>query len=173
MNWNELHSILDLDTKYVIVGIPKCGQVSLETYLKKCGYDVERHDNIWRSNAREIIEMQNPGRIPIIITRDPIQMIWSSYWYWHYKDIMSFPDYLKYTKSGKESSLGNENPIEHADYEKHINKFLDMKPILLKFEDLIKIDGWPHENKTEKKPELPLKFRQMIEEALESYKDQT
>ena len=138
-------------SKYVIVGFPKCGQMSLEKYLQDKGYDVTRQDNIWNSRARQEIEDQQPGRIPIIITRNPIDMIWSSYHYWHYKDVMTFPEYLTYRVT-RESNLGYENPIEHADYEKHINKFLDMKPLLFKFEEMVGLPDYPHENNTENKP---------------------
>ena len=158
--------------KYVVVGFPKCGQMSLVKYLQDEGYDVTRQDNIWNSRARQEIEDQQPGRIPIIITRDPVEMIWSSYWYWHYKDVMPFHKYLKHRVT-RESSLGNENPIDHADYEKHINKFLDMKPVMFKFEEVVKLPNYPHVNETGYKPALPLKFRVLIEEALESYKNQT
>jgi len=160
---------LDYLKKYVIVGFPKCGQISLETYLKNHGHDVQRHDTIWRTNARQIIEDQNPGRIPLIITRDPVQMIWSSYFYWHYKVVMKFEKYLTH-RVHRESSLGHENPIEHADYEKHVRKFEDMNPILYKFEELIQIEGYPHENKTDKKPQITPKYQKMIEAALENYK---
>ena len=169
MDLVDIHSIFHFEEKYVIVGFPKCGQISLETYLRGLGYDVQRHDIIWRSNASDMVKTQNPGRTPIIMTRDPIQMIWSSYFYWHYKETMSFEKYLKH-KVVRESSLGNENPIDHADYEKHINKFLDMKPILLKFEDMITIEDYPHENKTEKKPTITPKYVEMIQKALDSYK---
>ncbi len=130
------------DSKYIIVGFPKCGQMSLMAYLKNQGHDVERFDQIWRSDSAKRTKEQHPGRIPIIITRAPIQMIWSSYFYWHYKSVMSFPKYLKH-KVRRESSLGDENPIDHADYEKHIAKFADMNPILFKFEELLKLPDFP------------------------------
>ena len=160
---------LDKSKKYIIVGFPKCGQNSLQIYLQKLGYDVERRDIIWRSNAAEKIQQSHPDRIPIIVTRDPVEMIWSSYWYWAYKDIMSIPQYLRY-RTDVESTLGFENPAEHADYEKHIHKFVEYEPIVLKFEDLVKLDGFPHENKTWEKPGITPHYREMILGAIERYK---
>jgi hypothetical protein len=152
--------------KYVVVGFPKCGQVSLVNYLIGKGFDVTRQDCIWRSNARQLIEEQQPDRIPIIVTRDPVDMIWSSYWYWPYNTYMSFPKYLKH-EVPMESSLGTENPIDHADYERHIEKFADMNPIILKFEDLVKFPDYPHDNKTVYKPQITQAQRDKITEALD------
>ena len=119
---------MDFSSKYVIVGFPKCGQMSLEKYFIDKGFDIKRHDIIWREKAPEIIRTHDLGRIPIIITRDPIEMIWSSYNYWPYHDSMSFERYLRH-RTVRESNLGHENPIEHADYKKHIKRFKDMNPI--------------------------------------------
>lgn len=163
---------MSTNTKYVVVGFPKCGQLSLVSYLTAKGFDVVRNDCIWRSDAKKLIEVQNPGRQPIIIIRDQIQMIWSSYWYWHYKDVMSFPNYLVH-KTRRETALGNENPLDHADYEKHIQKFADMDPLLFDFGEMIQFPDFPHENKTTGKPQIVEKFRAMIEKAIEDYKVQT
>jgi len=160
----------DKSKKYVVVGFPKCGQISLVNYLIKKGYDVTRMDCIWRSNAKELIEGQHGGRQPIIVTRDPIAMIWSSYWYWPYNTYMSFPQYLKH-EVPTETSLGTENPIDHADYERHIAKFADMNPLMFKFEDLITLPDYPHDNKTIYKPQITLKQTKWIEDALASKKD--
>jgi len=160
---------MDFESKYVIVGFPKCGQMSLEKYFKDQGYDIQRNDCIWNSNSLQEIKDQNPGRIPIIITRDPIDMIWDSYWYWHYKSLMSFPEYLTYSTE-RESNLGHENPIDHADYEKHILKFAELNPILFKFNEMIRIPGYPHVNQTDNKPQITPEYRKMIEKALESGK---
>ncbi len=161
---------MDPTLKYIVVGFPKCGQISLVNYLFSKGFDVTRHDCIWKSNAKELVEGQHPGRLPIIVTRDVIDMIWSSYWYWPYNTYMSFPQYLKH-EVPNETSLGTENPIDHADYDRHIAKFAEMNPIIFKFEDLIKIDDFPHDNKTIYKPQITKKQRGWIETALASPKD--
>ncbi len=156
--------------KYVVVGFPKCGQISLVNYLISKGFDVTRFDQIWRLDALEKTEGQHPDRQPIIVTRDKVEMIWSSYWYWPYNTYMSFPQYLKH-EVPTQSSLGTENPIDHADYERHIDKFAELNPIIFKFEDLVKIPEFPHDNKTIYKPQITKKQRGWIEDALASPKD--
>ncbi len=169
---------MDKNAKYVVVGFPKCGQNSLVTYLTRQGYDVVRDDQIWRSNSRQRIDDRYPDRIPIIITRDPVEMIWSSYNYWYYKDAMSFEKYLDY-RVQREGNIGYENPLDNADYEKHINKFLDKKPIMFKFEEMLTIPGFPHENPTHidfkgtPKPPIPKKYRELVQSRLDSRKDLT
>lgn len=163
---------LSTHKKYIVAGFPKCGQISLVNYLTGKGFDVGRFDQIWRTDALDRTAGQHPDRIPIIITRDKVEMIWSSYWYWPYNTYMSLPTYLKhYTPT--ETSLGDENPIHHAQYEEHIAKFDELNPILFKFEDLIKLPNFPHDNKTVTKPQITLKQRGWIEKALEDYKVHT
>ncbi len=163
---------LSTNKKYIVVGFPKCGQISLVNYLTSKGFDMARFDQIWRSDALDKTAGQYPDRHPIIVTRDKVEMIWSSYWYWPYNTYMSFPDYLKHI-TPTETSLGDENPIHHAQYEEHIAKFDELNPILFKFEELIKLPNFPHDNPTAYKPQITLKQRAWIEEALESYKVQT
>ena len=84
---------------------------------------------------------------------------------------MSLPQYIKH-EVPTQTSLGTENPIDHADYEKHIKKFDELNPILFKFEDLIKLPDFPHDNKTAYKPQITLKQRAWILKALEDKKVQ-
>ena len=151
--------------KFIVVGFPKCGQHSLVEYLKGRGYDVEREDIIWKTNAAQEIETRWADRVPIIISRDPIEMIWSSYWYWPYHTYMTFAEYLNHKIEG-ESSLGTENPIQHSDYAKHLAKF--PRGIWVTLEEMSKNPNFPHENITPDKPEISNQERVMVEKHLAS-----
>jgi hypothetical protein len=151
--------------KLIVIGFPKCGQHSLVRYLLGRGYDVKREDIIWRSTSPQEIKERYPDRLPVIITREPVEMIWSSYWYWPYHDIMTFEEYLDYEVK-PESSLGTESPIDHADYSKFIRRF--PKALVLELEEMVKNPNFRRENETPSKPEISNHEREMIEERLDS-----
>jgi len=97
--------------KYVIIGFPKCGQMSLIKYLQKQGDEVIRKDWIWRRTALEELKpFFEDGYVPVVITRDPVERIWSGFNYWHYRTRgVTLPLYLKLIGYTKE--VGEENPI--------------------------------------------------------------
>ena len=153
--------------KYVIIGFPKCGQVSLVEWLKKQGHEAIRNDIIWKIDAVQTIKQNyiDKGYIPIIITRDPVERIWSGFNYWHYRTRgITLPDYLK--MESYNTSIGEENPIKQSDYLRYAEPYKKYNVIIYKLEELQEIPGFPHENKTQKKEPFAPGLRRMIDEAL-------
>ena len=72
--------------------------------------------------------------------------------------------YLKFV--GYSKDLGEENPIKQSDYAKWMEPWKKYDPILYKFEEMIKLPGFPHENATQRKEPFAPGLRRMIEQAL-------
>lgn len=148
--------------KYVVIGFPKCGQVSLVEYLNKLGHEAVKYDMIWKESCVLDVKSKYPDYQSIVITRDPIQRIWSGFNFWLYHEMMSFSHYLKLQRISR--TLGEENPILQSYYYYWIDRVKRvLNPIIVRFEDLIKLPDFPHENKTKVKPVLPLSFRKQLE----------
>ena len=91
----------DKPIKYAILGPVKCGTCSLQDYYRAKYPDVEtvRLEIIWKDDAfnqwEEFLK-DNPNAIPIIITRNPADAMWSNYWYFKIRrKELSFEDWLK------------------------------------------------------------------------------
>lgn len=135
----RLHHKLDISKKYEIVGVPKCGTSSLGEYMRRLGYDVIESE----------LQFSNPNyktdRIPIIITRDPVERVWS--------------DFNFFKRSLKES-------CEWSKYEKYIK--LWHEPVIYTLEELSKLDDFPHHNENIIKPQLDEQTRNKIIMELEN-----
>ncbi len=126
---------LDKSKKYEIVGSPKCGTSSLGEHMRRLGYDVIEHE--LRFSNKEYAEQIE--RIPIIITRNPVERAWSDF------------NYFKRTL--KES-------CEWSKYEKYIK--LWKNPIIFKLEELKELPDFPCHNENITKPQLDEQTRDKI-----------
>lgn len=144
--------------KFVIVGFPKCGQNSLIEYLRKkhglpvVGRDgrplVTKNEFIWHNDAFEKMKkLDYDGYKCVIIKRDPVERIWSSYYYFGYYAKMSFEQYLNL--EGYSSLLGEENPIKQSDYNYWIKKLSFFDPMIFDLEEISKDPDFPLINKFE------------------------
>lgn len=141
--------------KYVIIGFTKCGTTALEKYMKDNGEDVVRNEVLFYSgengsynpdvDGREFYDKHYSDRIPILIMRDPIKRIFSQY---HYKQRHQKGDIYEIKENNLKDALNNHYELLTAsDYDRYLELWKDKKPIILYFEDVIKWDNFPHENK--------------------------
>ena len=123
---------LDKSKKYSIVGVPKSGTSSLGEYMRKYKFDVIE-DEMWFMDAKKYYQMDKErlNRIPIIITRNPIERVWSHYYF--------FKESLK-------------KSCECSKYAKYIKTWNN--PIIFKLECLKKLEDFPHHNENTTKPKL-------------------
>lgn len=136
--------------------MPKCGTVSLQKYLKeRFGTEAVRVEQIWKEGSVERILQQRPPEEwhYVIILRDNVKRIWSNYHYFDHYDKMTLEEYLNYDIHGYR--MGIANPIKQADYNKWLEVWSPLKPIIVYLEDMQKMDGFPHMNKTGERREYP------------------
>ena len=185
----KTRTILSNINKVLIIGFPKCGSSSLRTYLTKkfvnviSFQDASLYDSDWESKC--LGKCKQPNTLPVIIIRDPYERIWSAYW-WSKKwgvDI-SFEEFLSRKGDGVtlspedrvDISAGISNPVEACDFWKYIKKAEACNPLILRFEDMIRLGCFPHEAKTDGfsgargalvKPKLDNKSIKLIREAFD------
>lgn len=163
----DIRSIEQVKTmKYVIIGFPKSGQLSLIQYLKERGESAEKYDKIWHVNALEMIQQHYQNRYPneiqfIVIIRDPIERMWSGYRFWHYHEHMTFEKYTHFYDESKD--LGMENPIIQSNYVHWLDRVKPLNPWLIDFEEMINLPNFPLVNKTKFQFMMPTKIRQELE----------
>jgi hypothetical protein len=80
---------------------------------------------------------------PLIITRDPIERIWSAFRYFKPKE--TFKDYLL---TDLEQNFGAYNPIIGSNYKRWIEPFLKYDPVIVSLEFMSKMPGFPKANVT-------------------------
>lgn len=131
----------------MIVGVRKSGTQSFKRFLLGRGYDVECWEG--RFTLPRFYETHDYTRIPIIITRDPVERAWSDYKF--------FKDY-----DPPMNPRGIDDAIEPSKYEKY-SKFWNC--LTFRLEDLIKESDFPHENKGKPIP-MSAEIRQKITESL-------
>ena len=133
--------------RIVEIGFPKCGQNSLVAYLNKLYNNprtdesgspyIQRHECIWRKDGLDIMkEWDKKGYQAVIITREPVARIWSSYHYFGYSQQMNWEEYLCMKSTG-ERSFGEENPIIQSNYDAWIKRFEEFNPIVYNLENLV------------------------------------
>jgi len=156
----------DRPTKYVILGFPKCGQISLMNYLtdRYPLWNIRREELVWRRSGVKDFEdaywNKNGHFRPLIILRDPIKSCWSLYWYMFHGDLnneqkfMTYEDFL--TTPKYEGAMGEKNPISCFNFNKWLKRFYKYNPIIVDMEEMIKNPDFPHDNTT-------LKHRPYIE----------
>ncbi len=153
--------------KIVIIGAPKCGQNSLLKYYKSIGKEVTRVEEIFKEDGVTRYEKEFADHKPVLILRDNIDRIWSGYHFFDYAKSMTLKEYLKHDKP--HNVIGEGNPVKQGNYQYWINKWKDHDLEIVYLEDMEKLEGFPHENKTSTKRLYPMitnEERMTIKEAI-------
>ena len=145
---------------HVVIGFSKCGCKSLAKHLSSqfvelAYYPPDRYWSTYHNND-----------IPVIITRDPVDRIWSAYHYFGYYRTMSLQEFLSHGKAS-ETGVGINNPILQSDYTRYIKPWEKYGVITYRFEDVIKLPGFPHEN-SNKHGIIPDRYRELIHDSLKA-----
>jgi hypothetical protein len=169
--------------KFVIIGFPKSGQNSLVEYLRKehdlpvvdeSGDPLVRRDEcIWRNDGvKRMEDWDKKGYKCVIIDRDPVTRIWSSFHYFGYWQRMTWEQYLNYEANNERfgKSFGEENPIKQSRYEQWIKRFEKFDPLIYHMEEMkdkmprINVTHDAQDNYTKK--EIPQAFIDRVHELL-------
>jgi len=145
-----------------IIGFPKCGSSSLRHYLRLRYPKMEiasfpsssLYHPDWETLTKN--RCSDPTVLSVIITRNPIERIWSAYWWsqkWKTTDMIhpTFEEFLHWEPPDRDwryVSSGLVDPIDCCDYEKYMKKAYKYNPIILRFEDMIKNPNFPNLAKT-------------------------
>jgi hypothetical protein len=129
--------------------------------MKVKGYDVIRHETLFCAgeyggyHEYDPIEWYNTyakDRHPIFVLRDPIKRIFSHY---HYKQNHQKGDFHEIKEKTLEEALKNHQYIiQQSNYDKYLKQWLHLFPTILYIEDIIKWDGFPHDNTCECKDKM-------------------
>ncbi len=138
----------DLHLKQIVIlGFNKSGSVSLQRYLeKKYAQEIPRLEYLHDPTGVKKFEAKYKDCKPVIITRDPLERLISMWAYYGQNKFYQFNEWLQrppMTQTGQ----GWQNPLDSIRQEYHIKPFLKYKPKLYKFEKMIKLPDFPHENK--------------------------
>ena len=136
-----------------IVGFPKCGTYSLAKFHK-----IPSLELIHRENGLRDWEESYSDKTPLIITRDPIERIWSLYIDFNYYRDLTLKEFL----DCKPSRFETIDPVDWCDYEKWIKPWSKFNPIVVKLEIMKTSDGFPHENKGDLVHKISSKDRKLI-----------
>jgi len=147
--------------KIHIIGFPKCGSTSLRTYFRARYPKIEvasfpgtsLYDPDWLVNCGG--RCSQPDTLSVIITRNPVERLWSAYW-WSQKwntGSMRHPTFEKFLhwkppKEWRYVTSGLIDPIDCCDYEKYMKKAYKFNPIILRLEDMQKNLNFTNEAKT-------------------------
>lgn len=165
------------DKHLAIVGAPKCGTNSLQKYLKTLFPDKEviRTETLFKGkHGVDDFKKNHSNKVPIIITRNDVDRIWSQYHYFDLKNRMTLKEYLEYNIRDKDDIFkgwGKGNPIKQAQWKYWIDIWKELNPIIVTLEECMKLEGFPHDNKTEllrSYPKINKEERELIEEALKN-----
>jgi hypothetical protein len=151
--------------------MPKCGTVSLEQYLKDRfpGKEARRIEQVWKGNVERVLDDRPPNEWHyVIILRDNVERIWSNYYYFDMYDKMTLEEYLNYDIHGYR--MGIANPIKQGNYGHWLKVWQPLDPIIVTLEQVSKLDGFPHMNKTSQRREYP-DITQEDRELITSYLD--
>jgi len=160
-----------MSDKLVIIGFPKCGQHTLNSYLTLKGYHVETNEVILLENGYDRLKPKQKEMRPVIITRDPVARCWS--WY-HFNARNpkkphswfdgSYEEYLKYDHNDK--YLGELNPIKQSEYAKWIEPWKKYDPLIFDMDILKNDPSFRHVYATPNLPEMPKKYKELTEKLL-------
>ena len=150
-----MEKLIPENVAYIIIGVVKCGTTSLEKWMKQEGYNVLREESLFKEgdvgssfsygDGLERYKRNHRARKPILVLRDPIKRIFSHY---HYKQNHQSGDIYEIHEKTLDEALENHPELLNAsNYEKYLKKWSEVNPIIVYFEDLIKLDGFPHETK--------------------------
>ena len=148
---------------FIIVGFPKSGQVSLIEYLQKKHPKavVKKDEIVWNEKGLEIFKQKyghNPNIRPVLVYRDPVERIWSAYWYFEmdgekpFRELYTYEEFLHCNRI--DGHLGDMNPIRGSNYDKWFKKWEPLNPLIFDFEELKKDPLFPHRNKTEEEKNI-------------------
>ena len=169
-------------TKFVILGFPKCGQISLMNYLtaRYPLWNIRRDELIWRRSGVKDFEGSYWNDVkghfrPVIILRDPVKACWSLYWYMFHGDSDNERKYMKYedflTTPKLEGAMGEKNPLSCYNFNKWLKRFYKYDPIIVDMEEMIKNTNFPHDNTTlENRPYIEKIYGKMPEMTYEQEK---
>ncbi len=166
--------VIIMKSKIALIGFPKCGTVSLVTYLEK------KYPNahIFRTetgynDVASIHEKMNFDEYSFVaITRDPIARIESGlrYW-WRVRELydISFKKCLR-GLGAEWFHTGWQDPIGQSNYDFYLRLFEEKHDITIekvyKFEEMIKDKDFPHLNKSEHEFEFSDTERETIKAKL-------
>ncbi len=163
--------------KFAVIGFPKCGTVSAQTWLLQ---KYPNHENILKLEFPcygDVKRFEKGGDLedytPVFITRDPAEMLWSFYVYFNFKEkgIDNPVDMLDIPMQA--FGMHHLSPLKQADFDHWIGMFKHLNPLILSLEEIKQDETFPHENKTERlkpKPQCPESFRKIVEQRLASNK---
>lgn len=157
--------MLELDDDYIIVGVSKCGTTSAHKFFTKRGYSMEKCDGWF--HLKDYIDdfglsHATQNKIPIIILRDPVERAWSHYHYmFQNKPVDETETELKRSRLEQVARKSYYKPWIDA-WTKRAHD-LGIEPVILYYEDLLAVEGFPHENETKVKPEMTDMHRELIE----------
>lgn len=145
--------------KFCVIGVIKCGQVSLNNWIQqKFPGSEQRFEVFWKDNGpEEFFNMfwngsKHERTTPIIITRNPIERIWSAFRYFNYRG--TFKEFLLNTEK---QQFGTMNPIIGSNYSRWLPRWAKFNPLVVSLEFMRKLPDFPQENITphyyDQKPE--------------------
>lgn len=155
-----------LKTKYHILGVEKCGTAALENYLRNKGFKVIRNEELYeKPNVVELHYTYFPDYQPVMILRDPVERVYSHYWYKRYNQ----KGHSDEIKCSLEKALDlHPEIIEASKFEKHLKRWKGLPLLIFHLEELQKLDDF-HKINTTDKPPLTSIQREMILHRLPAY----
>lgn len=148
-----------MNREYVVIGFSKCGITSLKKYLNCANPEIAYNDNGVEEYLKNYSDMT-----PCIITRDPVDRIWSAYNYFPFFSKMTFQEFLDF-RSPQWQGVGCNDIIEACNYEKYIDRFRPYGVKVFKLEEMMNRDDFPKFNEKKHEP-IPDEYRQLIEQKL-------
>ena len=132
-----------------IMGFQKCGINSIIKWYTNKYPDwvstIHTTEDITSVNCLPTYEPFRDTHFPVVIVRNPVDAIWSMYWFFGYHKNHTLEKFLEIDKPSIQ--YGNENPCNRVDFEYHLSKFDGFEDVVVhKLEDMPDI---PHLNKTE------------------------
>lgn len=136
--------------KIYIAGIKKSGSTSLEAFLKSRGFVVVREESMFKHYAGPLkYRLQYPDYQALFIIREPIERIWSQY---HYRRYYQAGKRNEIRCSFEEALTRHGDIITASDYRKWIDRWSSTNPIIVKLEELKKLEEFSRSNTTQKNP---------------------
>lgn len=136
--------------KLHLVGISKCGTVSLKRYLEMQGHEVVRNESMFWDGGIKKHMSEFPDYQVVFILRDPVERAWSHFWY---KRHHQKGDRLEIKCDFEEALIKHPEIYTFSKYESWINEWAKAKPLILNLETYIKhVPGFPKENISPDKP---------------------
>ncbi len=142
----------------VIVGMPKCGTISLHQYLINRFGDnnVKRDECVFQPNAVQYFKKRwGNMATPVIAFRDLPERCWS--WWYHIRPDMSYGKFLRH--GSRNPGFGELNPIRQCNIKEWVTPWLELKPLFFSFEAMVKNPDFPHLNESNDKLKMTTAHR--------------